>query len=101
MGGLDEEKIKQVRLMYPDRIPTLVVPEGFNLKERKFLFFKDESIYKVNAKIRGEYEMKSHEAMFLFVGNILLSQVDMLSQYDKGGLVVIHMMKENSFGCKL
>ena len=92
---------------YPDKIPVIV--EKYtkssikNIDKNKYLVSGDMTMSQFIYIIRKRIQLKSSEALFFFVNNILCnnsqSMIEIYNLYkDKDGFLYIEYSSENTFG---
>lgn len=103
-----KEVSRKIISKYPDRIPILVdrskESKQLPLIDRyKYLVPDDFTVGKFLVQLRSSMDLKSDQAIFLFVGNTLLPTGSMISliynKYkDEDGFLYIVYSGENAFG---
>ena len=115
MTNFKESKSEEERLTesmkiiekYPDKIPVIV--EKYtkssikNIDKNKYLVSGDMTMSQFIYIIRKRIKLKSSEALFFFVNNILCnnsqSMIEIYNLYkDKDGFLYIEYSSENTFG---
>lgn len=101
------KEAKRLFLKYPDRIPTIVFPIDSltpKIEKQKFLIKRESALHELNNIIRSKINVKSNEALFLFVGddklcNVSLTFNEIHSRFqNKDGFLYIKYSLENCFG---
>lgn len=92
---------------YPDRVPVYVnKKEGSNvcdIEKHKYLVPKDMTVGQFIYVLRKNIKLKSNEALFVFINNIIVCNTDLMGEvYNKNKnddkfLYVIYS-SENTFG---
>ena len=101
-----QERSSIMRSKYPSKIPIVVVPaKDIKCKNTQFLVEKDTSFASFLALVRKTYiqDLKSHEAVFCMIGNVLPPTTDLLSALysryaESDGILYIDVKKEATFG---
>ena len=92
---------------YPDKIPVIVEKYAKssikNIDKNKYLVSGDMTMSQFIYIIRKRIKLKSSEALFFFVNNILCnnsqSMIEIYNLYkDKDGFLYIEYSSENTFG---
>ena len=92
---------------YPDKIPVIVEKYSKssikNIDKNKYLVSGDMTMSQFIYIIRKRIKLKSSEALFFFVNNILCnnsqSMIEIYNLYkDKDGFLYIEYSSENTFG---
>lgn len=102
------EESSRVILKYPDRIPIICekLPNQKNLPnidKKKYLVPCELTISQFMYVIRKRINLKSEEALFLFINNQMISGTAILGQIynlykDVDGFLYVQYAKENVFG---
>lgn len=107
---LDQRKQESQRILekYPDKIPIICQKydkdkSDYKLPKNKFLAAQDMTMGQFAFIIRKNIKMKQSEALFMFVGNVLiLNTLTLQEVYQKNknedGFLYIHFSLENTFG---
>lgn len=95
---------KNIRIKYPNRIPIIIIPINITIAKQKFLSPKDITIHQFLFSVRKSItNIKSTEALFLFIDNTIQNGSTILSEIDnvfcsKDGFIYITISKESTFG---
>lgn len=107
---IEQRKVESARILskYPDKIPIIVQKfqkdrSQYNLPKSKFLASHDMSMGQFTFVIRKNLQMKSSEALFMFVDNtLLLNTLSLREIYENNknedGFLYIYFSLENTFG---
>jgi len=115
MVNFKESKSEEERLTestkiiekYPDKIPVIVEKYSKssikNIDKNKYLVSGDMTMSQFIYIIRKRIKLKSSEALFFFVNNVLCNNsqcmIEIYNLYkDKDGLLYIEYSSENTFG---
>ena len=103
-----EQRIVQsynLRKKYTDRVPIIIkATKDIDIKKIKFLAPKDITLFQLVYSIRKQItNVKSTEALFTFINNIIPNPTMLISDLDdkfkdKDGFVYITITKEATFG---
>ena len=106
---LEERKAEchKIQQKYTDRIPTIIIrsrPTDFpHLENSKFLIPKDLTVGHFIYVLRTKIQLKSKEAIFIFVNGVVPSNTILINNiYDKykseDGFLYLTITSENTFG---
>jgi GABA(A) receptor-associated protein len=107
--SIDKRTQEASRIMkkYPDRVPVIVEKakgsEISNIDKKKYLVPSDLTMGQFMYVIRKRINLKSEQALFLFVNNNFPSVSELMytvykENYDTDGFLYILYSGENSFG---
>lgn len=105
MASADFQVYKQIKKIYPDRIPIVFKNhEQMKMAKTKYLVPNSITVGDLLVVVRKQVHLNKYEALFLFVGNgtCLLGTDSIESVYathkDHNGMLYIRYDVENTFG---
>ena len=102
-----KEECLKIQTKYPDRIPTIIirarVTDFPHLENSKYLIPKDLTVGHFIYVLRTKIQLKSKEAIFIFVNGVVPPNTSLVSNiYDKyksdDGFLYLTITTENTFG---
>jgi len=96
-------RARELAIKYPDRVPVHVRAVNGEL-QNKYLIPKDMALSSFMVVLRKKIDVKSHEAIFVYVKNVLPPNTrtfgELYTQFhdDKDGMLHMTWSRENTFG---
>ena len=93
----------RIKAKFPSHTPVIIDSHDIKLNKNKFLIEGDMNISQLIYAIRKQTQLKPHEAMFIYVDNVLVNITKSMNElwesyHDEDGFIYLRACKENTFG---